>query len=70
MPILAYFLGKFGIISSKFLAKGRRYAFVIILIIGAIITPPDPLTQLLLAVPLYLLYEISIIVVRLTGKRK
>ncbi|MCD6249361.1 MAG: twin-arginine translocase subunit TatC [candidate division Zixibacteria bacterium] len=70
MPIMAYFLGKFGIVSSKFLAKGRRYAFVIILIVGAIITPPDPLTQILLAVPLYLLYEISIIVVRLTGKRQ
>ncbi len=69
MPIMAYFLGKFGLVSSKFLAKGRRYAFVIILIIGAIITPPDPLTQLLLALPLYLLYEISIIVVRIWGKR-
>lgn len=70
MPIIAYFLGKFGLVTADFLGKGRRYAFVIILIIGAIITPPDPLTQLLLALPMYLLYEISIIVVRVTGKRK
>ena len=70
MPIVAYFLGRFGLISSKFLAKGRRYAFILILVVGAIITPPDVFTQVLLAVPLYLLYEISIIVVRVTGKRK
>jgi sec-independent protein translocase protein TatC len=69
MPILAYFLGKFGLVSSRFLAKGRRYAFILILVVGAIITPPDVFTQVLLAVPLYLLYEISIIVVRVTGKR-
>lgn len=70
MPIVAYFLGRFGLISSKFLAKGRRYAFILILVVGAIITPPDVFTQVLLAVPLYLLYEVSIIVVRVTGKRK
>jgi len=71
MPIVAYFLGRFGLISSKFLSKGRRYAFILILVVGAIITPPDVFTQVLLAVPLYLLYEeVSIIVVRVTGKRK
>jgi len=70
MPILAYYLGKFGIISSGFLAKGRRYAAVSILVIGAVLTPPDVFTQLLLAGPMYLLYEISIVIVKLTGKRK
>ncbi|MBD3258404.1 twin-arginine translocase subunit TatC [candidate division GN15 bacterium] len=64
LPIVSYFLGKMGVISASFLAKGRRYAFVIILIVGAIITPPDVITQLLLAGPIYLLYEISIIIVR------
>lgn len=67
MPILAYFLGKVGAISSSMLARGRRYAVVIILIVGAIITPPDVFTQFLLAVPMYLLYEVSIVTVRLTG---
>ncbi|MEW6413051.1 MAG: twin-arginine translocase subunit TatC [Candidatus Zixiibacteriota bacterium] len=70
MPIVAYFLGKMGIISSSFLAKGRRYAIVVILIVAAIITPPDVITQVMLAVPMYALYEVSIIVVRLTGRRR
>ncbi len=70
LPIIAYFLGKMGVISSRSLASWRRYAIVVILVVGAIITPPDVFTQCLLAVPLYLLYEISIIVVRLTGKRE
>jgi sec-independent protein translocase protein TatC len=70
LPILAYFLGKFGIITSGFLARGRRYAIVIILIVAAIITPPDVFTQVLLAIPLYALYEVSIIVVRVSGKHK
>ncbi|PWB70944.1 twin-arginine translocase subunit TatC [candidate division GN15 bacterium] len=71
LPVLAYALGKIGILSSRFLARGRKYAIVIILIVAAIITPtPDVFTQLLLAVPMYVLYEISIVVVRLTGRRK
>ncbi|MFZ5981775.1 MAG: twin-arginine translocase subunit TatC [Candidatus Zixiibacteriota bacterium] len=69
LPIVAFFLGKIGLISSKFMARGRRYAVVAILIVAAIITPPDVFTQVLLAIPLYFLYEISIIVVRLTGKK-
>lgn len=70
LPVLCYLLGRMGVISAGFLAKGRRYAIVGILIAGAIITPPDVFTQVLLAVPIYLLYEISIIVVRITGKRR
>jgi sec-independent protein translocase protein TatC len=71
LPILAYFLGRLGLISSRFLAKGRRYAIVIILAVAAVVTPtPDVFTQLLLAVPMYLLYEISILVVKVSGKRK
>ena len=70
MPILAYFLGKMGIVSASFLGKGRRYAVVIILAVGAIITPPDVFSQVLLAVPLYFLYEISIIVVRIVQPKR
>ena len=69
LPIVAYALGRLGLISSRFLAKGRRYAIILILVVGAIITPPDIFTQVLLAVPIYLLYEISIIIVRFTGQR-
>jgi sec-independent protein translocase protein TatC len=70
LPILAYFLGRFGLISSGFLAKGRRYAVVIILAVAAVVTPtPDIFTQLILAVPMYVLYEVSILVVKISGKR-
>jgi sec-independent protein translocase protein TatC len=71
MPVVAYFLGRIGLISSRFLAKGRRYAIVLILIVAAVLTPtPDVATQLLLAGPLYLLYEVSIILVKVTGKKR
>ena len=70
MPIVAHFLGKMGVVTSSGLSKGRRYAFVTILVVGAIVTPPDVFTQFLLAVPLYILYEISILVVWIGAKRE
>ncbi len=72
MPIIAYFLAKIGLVTPQMLSKGRRYAIVIMLVVSAIITPPDVFTQVLMAVPLYTLYEISIIVVRVVaaGKRR
>lgn len=70
MPIIAYFLAKIGMLKPSFLIKGRRYSIVVILIVGAIITPPDVFTQVLMAIPLYLLYELSIIVVKLTYKKE
>jgi sec-independent protein translocase protein TatC len=70
MPVIAFLLGKLGVITSSFLARGRRIAIVAILLVAAVLTPtPDVITQLLLAVPMYLLYEASIIVVRMTGRR-
>jgi len=63
MPIVVYFLSKIGIVGSQGLKKQRRMAFVIILIVSAIITPTtDMFSMLLIAIPLYLLYEVSIIV--------
>ena len=71
LPIIAYFLGRFGLIASATLARGRRYAILAILIIAAVVTPtPDIFTQLLLAGPMYGLYEISILVVKFTGRRE
>jgi sec-independent protein translocase protein TatC len=65
LPVAAFILARMGIVSPTFLAHGRRYALVIILIAAAVLTPtPDVFTQLMLAVPLYILYEISIIVAR------
>jgi sec-independent protein translocase protein TatC len=68
LPVISFFLGRIGILSSKFLAKGRRYAAVIIAIVAAVITPPDFISQLAIGIPLYILYEISIIIVKLTGR--
>jgi len=70
LPIVAYFLGRLGILSSAIMSRARPYAVVIILIVGAILTPPDVFTQVLLAGPIYVLYEISIIIVKVTGRRE
>jgi len=69
LPIVCFFLGQLGIINSKLMAKGRRYALVAIVILAAIITPPDVFSQVVLALPVYLLYELSILVVKLTGRK-
>jgi sec-independent protein translocase protein TatC len=69
LPVASFILGRMGVIDHKLLGKGRRYAVIGILILGSILTPPDIISQLLLAGPLYLLYEISIIVVRFTGTK-
>ncbi len=65
LPIVVYFLTKFGIISPAFMRKHRKHAVVVILIVGAVITPsPDVSSQLLVSIPLYILFEISIYVSR------
>jgi sec-independent protein translocase protein TatC len=63
LPILVYFLTRLGILTPNFMRKYRKYAVVIILIAAAVITPsPDVTSQMVVAVPMYLLYEISIFV--------
>lgn len=66
LPVIAYILGRMGLVRSSYLAKYRRYAFLIICVVAAIITPPDVMTLILVAIPLYLLYELSIVVLRKT----
>jgi sec-independent protein translocase protein TatC len=63
-------LGRVGIVSAEQLAKGRRYAIVLIFIAAAILTPPDVISQVGLALPMLLLYELSIILVRTFEKRR
>lgn len=63
LPVVIYFLSRFGVITPKFMRKYRKHAIVIILIVAAIITPsPDVASQLLVAIPLYVLYEVSVFV--------
>lgn len=64
LPVIAFFLGKIGVITSAMLAKYRKHSFVVIMLVAAIITPPDLMTLILVTIPLYLLYEVSIRVVR------
>ncbi|HRI58922.1 MAG TPA: twin-arginine translocase subunit TatC [Saprospiraceae bacterium] len=70
MPIVAYFLAKIGLVGTGFLRTYRRHAIVVILIIAAIITPPDVVSQTLVAIPLYGLYEVSILVVANVQRRR
>jgi len=60
LPILVYFLTKVGVITPDFLKKNRKYMFVILLLLSAIITPPDMFSQVLVVLPLLVLYEFSI----------
>jgi len=62
LPVITYFLTKIGLITPQFLKKNRRYAIVIIFAVAAIFTPPDVMTQCMMAIPLIILYEISIII--------
>ena len=70
LPILLNLLARIGVVSSDYLRTRRRYVIVIIFALAAILTPPDPITQVGLAIPLLLLYELSILTVKYTEKKK
>ena len=70
LPILLNLLARVGVVSSEYLRTRRRYVIVIIFALAAILTPPDPITQVGLAIPLLLLYELSIFTVRFTEKKE
>lgn len=70
LPIVSYVLTKIGLIGPEFLKKYRRHAIVIILIISAVITPPDMLSQIIVSIPIIVLYEIGIVVSKRTSKNK
>jgi sec-independent protein translocase protein TatC len=70
LPILAFFLSKIGIVTPKFLRKYRRHSIIVILIVAAIITPPDVFSQTLVSIPLVLLYEVSIWISAAVKKKK
>jgi sec-independent protein translocase protein TatC len=71
MPVFMFFLTKLGIVNATMLSRQRRYAVLIIFIAAAILTPsPDVLSQILMAIPLMLLYEISIGVSKFAGRKK
>ena len=69
LPVVLSLLARVGMIDSKFLRKRRKYVVVMIFAAAAILTPPDPITQIGLALPLLLLYELSIITVKFIEKK-
>jgi len=70
LPLVLTFMAKLGIVSVDFLKKNRKYAVLLFFAGAAILTPPDVITQILMALPLMLLYEVSIIGAKIFGKKK
>ena len=66
LPVVVFFLGKLGVVNAEMLSKYRRHALLLLMLVAAIITPPDVMTLVLVSVPLYMLYELSIQVLKWT----
>ena len=69
-PIAIFFLNRTGLVSIRALCRSRKYVFLAVFIIAAMATPPDVISQVTLAVPLYLLFELGILMSYLAGRRK
>jgi sec-independent protein translocase protein TatC len=70
LPLIITFLAKLGMVSVSFLKKNRKYALLLFFVGAAILTPPDVVTQIMMALPLMVLYEISIVGAKIFGKKK
>ena len=70
LPLIVTFLARLGIVNVPFLKKNRKYAILLFFVGAAIITPPDVVTQIMMALPLMVLYEISILGARMFGRKK
>ncbi|OUR93381.1 twin arginine-targeting protein translocase TatC [Flavobacteriales bacterium 34_180_T64] len=70
LPIIIYFLTKIGLITPELLKKYRKFALVIVLILSAIITPPDIVSQIIVAIPILLLYQVSIYISKIVVKKQ
>ena len=70
LPVLLSLLARVGFVDSEYLKKRRKYVIIIIFVVAAILTPPDPITQIGLGIPLLILYELSILSVKIMEKKK
>ncbi|MEY3586561.1 MAG: twin-arginine translocase subunit TatC [Bacteroidota bacterium] len=70
LPVVTYLLVKIGLFTPEFLVKYRKHAIVVILILAAIITPPDVISQVIVTIPIYLLFEISVLVAKRVAKNQ
>ena len=69
-PVVLVLLAKIGVIDAKMLSRQRKYAILLIFVFAAVMTPPDLISQVLMALPLMGLYELSILLSRIFGKKK
>jgi sec-independent protein translocase protein TatC len=69
IPLVVFLLSKVGLITPAFLTKNRKYVLLLCFVIGAILTPPDVVTQMLLAVPMYLLFELSVLLSKMVYRQ-
>lgn len=70
LPVVVYFLSQIGLVTPSLLKQYRKHAIVLVLVIAAILTPPDPISQVVISVPLFMLYEFSIFVSSVVARRK
>ena len=70
LPIMIYYLTKIGLVTPQFLKNNRKYALVIVLIVAAIITPPDVASQIIVAIPVIILYQVSILISKIVIKKQ
>lgn len=69
LPIVMFFLARMGLVTDKFLRKNRKWAILLVFVVGAIFTPPDVVTQFLMAGPMLILFEVSIVIVKIFAKQ-
>ena len=70
LPIIIYFLTQIGVVTPEFLRKNRKFALVIVLSLSAIITPPDIASQIIVSIPILILYEVSIFIAKIVVRRQ
>lgn len=70
MPVLFWFLGSIGLLTTDFLKRNRKFALLIIILFASVLTPPDIFSQILMAIPLMILYELGILMVHLSWRKK
>ncbi|NUY80917.1 twin-arginine translocase subunit TatC [Flavobacterium sp. MAH-1] len=70
LPVIIYFLSRLGLVSAEFLRKTRKYSVVGILVVAAIVTPPDVVSQIIVSIPMLIIFEGSILIAAIVGKKK
>lgn len=70
LPVLSYFLSKFGLLTPEFLKKYRRHAIIFCFILSAFLTPPDPVSQVLIAIPLILLFQLAVFMSKVAVRKR